>query len=120
MRTFVIAIVVVTAAHASAQTSDVAAARAVFEANIDAIREQNRPKYLSYYLHSERLVRGGPTGFSTGYDDFAKGAGPWPNSIEASDTVRGCTKVRVVGCAPLIGEAIRRIANEESVSKLFD
>jgi phosphoribosylpyrophosphate synthetase len=25
-----------------------------------------------------------------------------------------------VGCASLIGEAIRRIANEESVSKLFD
>jgi ribose-phosphate pyrophosphokinase len=29
-------------------------------------------------------------------------------------------KIRVVGSAPLIGEAIRRIANEESVSKLFD
>jgi ribose-phosphate pyrophosphokinase len=42
------------------------------------------------------------------------------DSIEAGDTVRACEKVRVVGCAPLIGEAIRRIANEESVSKLFD
>lgn len=29
-------------------------------------------------------------------------------------------KVRYVNVAPLIGEAIRRIANEESVSKLFD
>ena len=29
-------------------------------------------------------------------------------------------KLRVVPVAPLIGEAIRRIANEESVSKLFD
>jgi ribose-phosphate pyrophosphokinase len=29
-------------------------------------------------------------------------------------------KIRVVSCARLIGEAIRRIANEESVSKLFD
>jgi ribose-phosphate pyrophosphokinase len=29
-------------------------------------------------------------------------------------------KIRSVSCAPLIGEAIRRIANEESVSKLFD
>lgn len=29
-------------------------------------------------------------------------------------------KVRTVNVAPLIGEAIRRIANEESVSKLFD
>ena len=42
------------------------------------------------------------------------------DSIEASDTVAACAKIRQVSVAPLIGEAIRRIANEESVSKLFD
>jgi ribose-phosphate pyrophosphokinase len=42
------------------------------------------------------------------------------DSIEPSDEVRDCGKVRTVTVAPLIGEAIRRIANEESVSKLFD
>ena len=42
------------------------------------------------------------------------------DSIEASDLVRAAGKVRHVSIAPLIGEAIRRIANEESVSKLFD
>jgi len=42
------------------------------------------------------------------------------NSIEALGPVKDCGKVRVVSVAPLIGEAIRRIANEESVSKLFD
>ncbi|UDF02636.1 ribose-phosphate pyrophosphokinase [Asticcacaulis sp. AND118] len=42
------------------------------------------------------------------------------DSIEAPDHVRNHPKVRIVGVAPLIGEAIRRIANEESVSKLFD
>jgi ribose-phosphate pyrophosphokinase len=42
------------------------------------------------------------------------------DSIEAPDLVVGCTKVRHVSVAPLMGEAIRRIANEESVSKLFD
>jgi ribose-phosphate pyrophosphokinase len=42
------------------------------------------------------------------------------DSIEPAELVRGCDKVRLVSCAPLIGEAIRRIANEESVSKLFD
>ncbi|HEX8232927.1 MAG TPA: ribose-phosphate pyrophosphokinase [Caulobacteraceae bacterium] len=42
------------------------------------------------------------------------------DSIEASDVVRGSRKIRQVHIAPLIGEAIRRIANEESVSKLFD
>ncbi|MDR3506619.1 MAG: ribose-phosphate pyrophosphokinase [Caulobacteraceae bacterium] len=42
------------------------------------------------------------------------------DSIEATHPVQGCGKVRFVSIAPLIGEAIRRIANEESVSKLFD
>jgi ribose-phosphate pyrophosphokinase len=42
------------------------------------------------------------------------------DSIEAPDRVTKCEKIRVVSVAPLIGEAIRRIANEESVSKLFD
>jgi ribose-phosphate pyrophosphokinase len=42
------------------------------------------------------------------------------DSIEAANPVQGCDKVRIVSVAPLIGEAIRRIANEESVSKLFD
>jgi ribose-phosphate pyrophosphokinase len=42
------------------------------------------------------------------------------DSIEATDAVAACAKIRQVSCASLIGEAIRRIANEESVSKLFD
>jgi len=42
------------------------------------------------------------------------------DSIEALERVSGCEKIRHVSVAPLIGEAIRRIANEESVSKLFD
>ena len=42
------------------------------------------------------------------------------DSIEAVPLVKACGKVRRVSCAPLIGEAVRRIANEESVSKLFD
>ena len=42
------------------------------------------------------------------------------DSIEAHDRVRSSPKIRLVTVAPLIGEAIRRIANEESVSKLFD
>jgi ribose-phosphate pyrophosphokinase len=42
------------------------------------------------------------------------------DSIEATDQVAACSKIRQVTCANLIGEAIRRIANEESVSKLFD
>ena len=42
------------------------------------------------------------------------------DSIEPPDHIKACGKVRTVSIAPLMGEAIRRIANEESVSKLFD
>jgi ribose-phosphate pyrophosphokinase len=42
------------------------------------------------------------------------------DSIDGSGEVHSSAKVRYVTVAPLIGEAIRRIANEESVSKLFD
>jgi ribose-phosphate pyrophosphokinase len=42
------------------------------------------------------------------------------DSIEQPDPIVQSDKIRTVSCAPLIGEAIRRIANEESVSKLFD
>jgi ribose-phosphate pyrophosphokinase len=42
------------------------------------------------------------------------------DTIDASDHAKPENKIRQVSCAALIGEAIRRIANEESVSKLFD
>jgi len=42
------------------------------------------------------------------------------DSIAQPEHVAACDKIRTVSAAPLIGEAIRRIANEESVSKLFD
>lgn len=42
------------------------------------------------------------------------------DSIEKSPEVAAVDKIRTVTCSALLGEAIRRIANEESVSKLFD
>ena len=42
------------------------------------------------------------------------------DSIAATDEVRKCTNIRRISIAPLIGEAMRRINNEESVSSLFD
>jgi ribose-phosphate pyrophosphokinase len=42
------------------------------------------------------------------------------DSIDASEHASPENKIRQVSCSTLIGEAIRRIANEESVSKLFD
>jgi ribose-phosphate pyrophosphokinase len=42
------------------------------------------------------------------------------DSILPSKDTLAATKIRLVPTAALIGEAIRRIANEESISKLFD
>jgi ribose-phosphate pyrophosphokinase len=42
------------------------------------------------------------------------------DSIGATDEVAKCTNIRRISIAPLIGEAMRRINNEESVSSLFD
>jgi ribose-phosphate pyrophosphokinase len=42
------------------------------------------------------------------------------DSIESDSRLKPGGKIRCVSCATLLGEAIRRIANEESVSKLFD
>ena len=42
------------------------------------------------------------------------------DSIEATPDVQGASKIRHVSIAPLIGEAVRRIAEEQSVSTLFN
>lgn len=68
------------------EAADLRHARAVFEENIAAIHAKDRDRYLAVYLKSDKLVRTGPTGFLTGYDDFAKGAGSgWPDTLEATD-----------------------------------
>jgi imidazolonepropionase-like amidohydrolase len=66
--------------------ADVAAARAVFERNLDAIRHRDRAAYLSCYLQSPLLARTGPTGFALSYDSLAAGAGSgWPDHFEGLD-----------------------------------
>jgi len=42
------------------------------------------------------------------------------DSIAATPDVSKCAKIRRISIAPLLGEAIRRINSEESVSSLFD
>ncbi len=66
--------------------ADLAAARRLFEKNIQAIRDKNREAYLSCYLESEGLARTGPEGFQLGYEGLAATAGQgWPDHIDASD-----------------------------------
>jgi ribose-phosphate pyrophosphokinase len=42
------------------------------------------------------------------------------DSIQPTDAAKDSDKIRILPIAPLIGEAIRRIADESSVSSLFD
>jgi len=42
------------------------------------------------------------------------------DSIQPTDATKDSPKIRILPIAPLIGEAIRRIADESSVSSLFD
>lgn len=42
------------------------------------------------------------------------------DSIQPPDAIRNCKKIQILTVAPLIGEAIRRISDETSVSSLFD
>ncbi|HKV13293.1 MAG TPA: amidohydrolase family protein [Thermoanaerobaculia bacterium] len=66
--------------------ADLAAARAVFEKNLQAIRDKDRDAYLSCYLESDRFVRTGPDGFELGYEGLSATAGQgWPDHIEAED-----------------------------------
>ena len=42
------------------------------------------------------------------------------DSIPATDAMKSCANIRTISIAPLLGEAMRRINNEASVSSLFD
>src|SRR5690349_1534512 len=50
---------------------DLEAARRLFEANLQAIRDKDKDAYLACYLQSDRLVRSGPPGFDLGYAGLA-------------------------------------------------
>ena len=86
---FVLAGVPLTA-HAAADSVRVAAelagARRVFAANLDAIVRRDGAAYLACYLHAPTLARTGPAGFALGYDELAKSAGSgWPDHFEGLD-----------------------------------
>lgn len=66
--------------------SDVAAARRLFQANLDAIRHRDRDAYLACYLQSPTLARTGPTGFQLGYASMESTRGQsWPDHFEGLD-----------------------------------
>ena len=66
--------------------ADLAAARTLFEKNLQAIRDKNRDAYLACYLDAATLARTGPEGFELGYAGLAASAGQgWPDHIDAAD-----------------------------------
>jgi imidazolonepropionase-like amidohydrolase len=74
------------AAPAAQADADVAAARALFAANLQAIRDRDAGAYLACYLDSANLARTGPEGFSLGFAGLAADAGKgWPDHIAADD-----------------------------------
>jgi imidazolonepropionase-like amidohydrolase len=73
-------------AVASGAGDDLAAARRLFDANLDSIRHRDREAYVACYLQSPSLARTGPDGAALGYDAFAAEAGKeWPDRYEAQD-----------------------------------
>lgn len=74
--------------------ADLAAARALFRRNLDAIRHRDRDAYLACYLHTESLVRNGAGGAALGYAGLEASAGQgWPDVFDAQD-------LRLVSIAP--------------------
>ncbi len=74
------------AGSAPAGAADLAAARALFEANLDAIRRRDRDGYLACYLRSPLLARTSAQGFTLGYEPLAAATGSgWPDHFEALD-----------------------------------
>jgi imidazolonepropionase-like amidohydrolase len=67
--------------------ADVVAAAALFEANLDAIRQKDREAYLATYLNADTLARTGPEGIALGFDSHAAqaGDGEWPDHFEGLD-----------------------------------
>ena len=84
--TWLLAAVLSATLQAPPPSSDVVAARAVFEKNLDAIRRRDKAAYLSTYWKSETLARTGADGISLGYAAHEKSAGEnWPDTFDASD-----------------------------------
>ena len=74
------------AARPAGEADDLAAARRLFEANLDTIRNKDRKGYLACYLDSPSMAKTGPDGMTVGYDLFAKDAATsWPDLFEAQD-----------------------------------
>ena len=81
----------------------------------DALMQKNAKSASAYITHG--VLAGGATGRITA---SALKELVISDSIEINEGVKVSANIRVLSIAPLIGEAISRIADEKSVSSLFD
>jgi imidazolonepropionase-like amidohydrolase len=72
---------------ASDPATDLATARKIFEANLDAIRRKDRDAYLACYLDAATFARTGPEGAQLGFASHAAQSkkDPWPEVFEGRD-----------------------------------
>ena len=80
-----------------------------------ALREKGATEVVAYCTHG--VLSGGAV---ARVDGSALKELVITDSIRATDAVKDCTRIRHLTIAPLLGEAVRRIADESSVSSLFD
>jgi hypothetical protein len=74
----------VTVASPASVAADTVEARALFEANIDAIHKRNRAAYLATYAHTATLARNGSGGLELGYEGWsARRDSTWPDTLIA-------------------------------------
>jgi len=74
-------------AAAAGADQDLAQARRLFEANLEAIRQRDREAYLACYLRADTLARAGPDGLRLGYREHAEQStdDSWPDRFEGYD-----------------------------------
>jgi imidazolonepropionase-like amidohydrolase len=65
------------------EATELRAARALFERNLNAIRSRDRAAYLATYLPTASFAAAGTEGLQRGFDRFAKSESPWPDTFEA-------------------------------------
>ena len=70
----------------SGEKEEIAACRALFQSNLEAIRRKDREAYLACYLDAGTLARTGPEGAQLGFESLSRETGNgWPDFFEGLD-----------------------------------
>lgn len=81
----------------------------------DALKEAGAKKVVAYCTHAVLSGEAVNNVVNSALDVLAV-----TDSIPLNDTAKNCSKIRQLTLATLLGEAVRRINNEESLSAMFD